>query len=366
MSILVLGAGGFIGSHLVERLLDGGRAVLAVDIAADKLAGARGRPGLRIALHDIRDPGFDLDGCVRGADLVIDLIAYANPGLYVRMPLEVFRLNFEENLRIARACARFGKRLVQFSSCEVYGMTPAAVIPDKLLDPEDPALATFAEDESACLLGPVARHRWIYASAKQLLERVLHAMGLTGELDYTIIRPFNFLGPRIDFLPADGVGVPRVFSFFMEALLRGKPMKLVDGGRSRRCYTDIDDAVEAIVRIVDNPGGVCDRQIFNIGSPANEIRISGLAALMAEIFAGRTGVPPTDLPGPVAVSAEEFFGLGYQDSDRRIPDIAKARRLLGWEPRTGLRETVARAMAGFLPRARSEAPARVETPPAKP
>jgi UDP-apiose/xylose synthase len=349
MAILVLGAGGFIGSHLVERLLAGGRPVLAVDLSADKLAGVLGRPGLRIALHDIRDPAFDLEGLVREADLVVDLIAYANPGLYVRMPLEVFRLNFEENLRIARACARRGKRLVQFSSCEVYGMTPAAVMPDKLIDPEDPALATFSEDRSPCLLGPVGRHRWIYASAKQLLERVLHAMGLAGELDYTIIRPFNFLGPRIDYLPSEGDGVPRVFSCFMEALLRGEPMKLVDGGRQRRCYTDIGDAVEAISRVVDNNGGVCDRQIFNIGSPANEVRISELAALMRGIFAERTGLPERDLPRPVSVSAEEFYGEGYQDSDRRIPDIAKARRLLGWEPRVGLRETLVRAMDGYLP-----------------
>ncbi|MBN2207407.1 MAG: NAD-dependent epimerase/dehydratase family protein [Candidatus Aminicenantes bacterium] len=349
MSILVLGAGGFIGSHLVERLLDGGRPVAAVDLSVDKLARVLGRPGLRVALNDIREPAFDLDGFVRGADLVIDLIAYANPGLYVRMPLEVFRLNFEENLRIARACARHGKRLIQFSSCEVYGMTPAAVVPDKLLDPDDPGLATFSEDRSPCLLGPVGRHRWIYASAKQLLERVLHAMGLAGELDYTIVRPFNFLGPRIDFLPSEGDGVPRVFSYFMEALLRGEPMKLVDGGRRRRCYTDIGDAVEAIARIVDDPGGVCGRQIFNIGSPANEVRISELAALMREIYAERLGVPESALPRPVTVSAEEFYGSGYQDSDRRIPDIAKARRLLGWEPRVGLRDTLVRAMGEYLP-----------------
>lgn len=366
MSTLVLGGGGFIGSHLVDRLLNEGRRVTAVDVSVAKLGHVLDHPRLRVALHDIRDSGFDLDGSVRGADLVIDLVAYANPGLYVRMPLEVFRLNFEENLRIARACARHGKRLIQFSSCEVYGMTPAAVVPGLLRDPEDPALATFSEDRSPCLLGPVGRHRWIYASAKQLLERVLHAMGLAGELDYTIVRPFNFLGPRIDSLPSAGEGVPRVFSYFMEALLRGEPMKLVDGGRNRRCYTDIGDAVEAIARIVDDAGGVCSRQIFNIGSPANEIRISGLAELMTGIYAGRLGIPESDLPPPVTVSGAAFYGEGYQDSDRRIPDISKARRLLGWEPRTGLRDTVARAMAEYLPPHRAEASVPAPALPSRP
>jgi UDP-apiose/xylose synthase len=348
MPTLMLGAGGFIGSHLTERLLADGRSVLAVDTHSDKLADVLNNKGLRFLRRDIRDPSFDLDGSVRDCDLVVDLIAYANPGLYVRMPAEVFRLNFEENLRIARACIRHGKRLVQFSSCEVYGMTPAAIIPDKLGDPEDPALATFSEDASPSLLGPVGKHRWIYASAKLLLERVLHAHGLAGELDYTIIRPFNFLGPRIDYLPSEGDGVPRVFSYFMDALLNRTPLKLVDGGRHRRCYTYITDAVECISRIVANPDGVCDRQIFNIGSPGNEISIRGLAELMREIYAARSGVAERSLPPLVEVPAEEFYGPGYQDSDRRIPDISKARRLLAWEPRTGLRELVTATMDSYV------------------
>lgn len=107
-----------------------------------------------------------------------------------------------ENLKIAEACVDYHRRLIQFSTCEVYGKT-AASISGSEQDADDPSYATFSEDHSNFVLGPVQKHRWIYASAKQLLERVIH--------NYTIVRPFNFIGPKIDFLPSNGSGIPRVF-----------------------------------------------------------------------------------------------------------------------------------------------------------
>lgn len=366
MKILSFGAGGFIGSHLTARLLADGHDVTAVDVHADKIEELLRHPRLRYLDADIRDPGLDLDGLVGDTDLVIDLVAHANPGIYVRAPLGVFRLNFTDNLRIAEACVRRGRRIVQFSSCEVYGKSLAAAAPPgSLRDPEDPALATFSEDRSDLVLGPVAKHRWIYACGKQLLERVLHAYGLEEGLRYTIVRPFNFIGPKIDYLPADTDGVPRVFSYFMEALLRGEPMRLVDGGSHRRCYTAIGDAVACIARIVENPGGVCDRQIFNVGSPANETTIRGLAERMRAIYAARFLPPGGRLSGMVDVSGEEFYGEGYEDSDRRIPDIAKARTLLGWEPRVGLDEILLETMRHYAgPEVGAAAPPAPKRPPA--
>jgi len=230
--------------------------------------------------------------------------------------------------------------LIQFSTCEVYGRTAASLPNAHLTNPEDPALATFNEDTTEYILGPVSKHRWIYSCAKQLLERVLHAYGLEKGFNYTIIRPFNFIGPKIDFLPQDDTsGIPRVFSFFMESLFTGEPMKLVNGGTNRRCYTYIDDAVECCYRIVQNPGGVCDKQIFNIGSPYNEVSIRQMAELMREIYAAKFRDPAVPLPEIVSVSGEEFYGEGYDDSDRRIPDITKARTLLGWEPKFSKNDT---------------------------
>ena len=348
MRILALGAAGFIGSHLTYRLLTEGHTVTAVDLETGKVTDFIDHPNLTFLKQDIRAKDWDLERLVSDSDLVIDLIAYANPGLYIKIPLEVFRLNFTENLKIAEACVRHNKRLIQFSTCEVYGRTAASLPHAKLENPEDPIHATFSEDTSEYILGPVSKHRWIYSSAKQLLERVLHAYGIEQGFNYTIIRPFNFIGPKIDFLLHEKDGIPRVFSFFMDALLNGTQMKLVDGGTARRCYTYIDDAVECSYRIVENPHGVCDRQIFNIGSPNNEISIRHMAETMRDIYAGKYRNPAVKLPEIISVAAEEFYGIGYEDSDRRIPDITKARTLLGWQPKWSMYDILDTTMRYYV------------------
>jgi UDP-apiose/xylose synthase len=348
--ILLLGAGGFIGANLTERLLADDRyEVSAIDIDGEKLEGQLQHARLTFHRHDIRSRDDSLESLVKDHDLVVDLVAVANPSLYLTHPLDVFHLNFTENLRIVEHCVKHSKRIVQFSTCEVYGRTVAGVLG------KDPASMAFPfnEDTSPLIMGPVKNHRWIYACAKQLLERVLHAHGLEDGLNYTIIRPFNFIGPRIDYLPSERSGNPRVFSHFMNALLYGTPMRLVDGGHSFRAYTHIDDAVEGIVRIIDNPDGVCDREIFNLGTPENETTIRGLAELMKSVFDEEFRRPGDPDPEIIDVPAGEFYGPGYEDCDRRIPDVSKARTLLGWESRHDLRSVVYHTMKYFVDRHRA-------------
>ncbi len=345
LRILILGGGGFIGSHLVHQLLvQADHELFAYDLYDDKLESVPDGSALEFIRGDIREDHKRLDQLIASTDLVIDLIAHANPSLYVSAPLDVVKLNFDENLFIAELCIKYQKRLIQFSTCEVYGKSVVPLVGDRLEDPTDPALAEFSEDSTHMILGPVNKHRWIYSCAKQLLERILHAYGLEDRLDYTIIRPFNFIGPRIDYLPSEEDGNPRVFSHFLQALLAGSPMHLVNGGSQQRAYTLIDDAVDCILRIVENPNGVCSKEIFNIGSPANELSIRELGEKMTETFRRRwwDGVQP--LPELVEISGDEFYGEGYDDSDRRIPDISKARQLLGWEPRFAVDEVIERSM----------------------
>lgn len=357
MRVLLLGVGGFIGSHLVDRLLRDLRyEVEGLDLTDEKLEQVLRIPRFTFVQGDIRHEHDTMRAMIERADVVVDLIAHATPSLYVSKPLEVFELNFLENLYIAEACVEKRKRLVQFSSCEVYGKTLAAVAPDSLKHPDDVRHALFNEDTTDFILGPVNKHRWIYSCAKQLLERVIHAYGLREGLNWSVVRPFNFIGPKIDYLTTNQEGNPRVFSHFMTALLEGTQMKLVNGGHHKRCYTYIDDAVDCIERIIANPDGVCDRQIFNVGSPNNELSIRELAERMRDLYARKFKKPGQRLPDIVDVDSREFYGEGYEDSDRRIPDITKARTLLGWQPKYGLDETIERSMAGFVPYASTASP----------
>jgi UDP-apiose/xylose synthase len=338
MNVAILGAGGFIGSHLVEHLLARGEHhVTGLDLTDEKLVGMSGH-GFTFVQADVRGDIAVVSEIIRRADVIVDLVAYANPSIYVTAPLEVFELNFTQNLEIARLCMRHRKRLIQYSTAEVYGKATAGT--------------SFSEDSTDFVLGPIHRQRWIYASAKILLERVLYAHGVAGDLDYTIVRPFNFIGPRIDYLvPANAVGGPRVFPHFVSALLTGGPIRLVDGGRVNRAFTHIDDANTAFQTLLDRPHDT-RHQIYNVGNPANNTTIRGLAMLMMDVYEELTGAPPASRL--IDVDGEEFYGAGYEDGDRLPPDISKM-RALGWNPRHDLRRTVTDGLAYYLGRRRAEA-----------
>src|SRR5215207_9545008 len=239
MRILMLGAGGFIGSNLVEHLCRSqvdDYEIVGVDISDEKVPEVGSD---RFSFHNVDFTEPFVTEELKRADVVIDLVAYANPSVYVESPLETFRLNFLQNLKIVDLCVEHGKRLIQYSTCEVYGR---------------PSGDAYSEDHSELICGPVTKQRWIYSAGKQLLERVIHAYGLEGQLEYGIIRPFNFIGPRFDYLvPAGNKGGPRVFAQFMSALLTGGPMYLVNGGEQRRSFTHIDDASAGFETILLSP-----------------------------------------------------------------------------------------------------------------
>ena len=332
-TVTILGAGGFIGSHLVGHLLAGGQhRIIGVDITAEKLEDIGG-PAFRFHQADIRKHPELLDRVVAEADVVVDLIAYANPSMYVTEPLEVFDLNFMQNLEIAKRCIAHRKRLIQYSSAEVYGKGAEG--------------SAYVEDVSDGVFGPVHKQRWIYATAKMLLERVLYAHGVAGDLECTLIRPFNFIGSRIDYLvPANAIGGPRVFPHFISALLTGGPLRLVDGGHVRRAFLHIDDANRAFQAILDRPEETRN-QIYNVGNPANDLTIREVALLMLDLYRELTGKDAESRL--VEISGTDFYGQGYEDSSRLPPDVSKLRRL-GWAPRHDVRSTFRDAMAYYLER----------------
>jgi UDP-apiose/xylose synthase len=335
--ITVLGAGGFVGSHLVPALLTRLRCEIdAVDVDFRKLAFEH--PKLRRIHSRIEAPGL-VPTLVERSQLVISLSALCNPALYNTLPLEVIDANYTHLLPVVQACASARVRLIHFSTSEVYGRMA--------LDDRGQVGRTMNESETG-FLGPVERERWTYACAKQLLERVIFAHGAHGSLPFTIVRLFNVIGPRMDFLPGvDGEGIPRVLAMFMHALLRRRELQLVGGGRQRRTFMAVQDLVEAVCRIVERQEA-CHNQILNLGNPSNDISIAELAGLLGDVFATRVpGAPPARMR---SIAAAELYGEGYDDSESRIPEIEKAKRLLDWEPRLSLAQMLPEIVDSYVQR----------------
>jgi UDP-apiose/xylose synthase len=333
--IAIFGGGGFIGSHLAKGLVAHQYSdVICLDVTEEKLQRIVPSEGYEFKYCDVRTDDELVSKVTQESDIVIDLVAYANPITYLERPLEVVELNLFDNLKIADPCARFEKTLIQFSTCEVYGKTGGSTKP-------------FNEDTTDFIIGPVGNHRWIYSCAKQLLERIIHAKGLKHELEYVIIRPFNFIGPEMDYLvQSQADGTPRVFPNFMSSLLYDQPMYLVNRGISQRSFTYIDDAIDAILLILENLDRL-KNEIVNIGNPCNEISIRGLAHLMTDLYEQITGnIPNAPI---VEVPAQDFYGKGYEDCDRRIPDITKLAKL-GWQPQYNLEQTLRKSMRYYCER----------------
>jgi UDP-apiose/xylose synthase len=345
MNVCILGCGGFVGSHLTERLLSATEhRVVGVDLTSAKIEHLVGHSRLEFHERDV-STADDARGFVAESDVVVHLAAICNPALYNTRPLDVIDANFTRALPVVRLCTELDRWLVYYSTCEVYGKTVAGFALEGSAFGDDPANYVMTEDASPLVLGPVARQRWTYSCAKQLAERVIYAEGAERGLRYTILRPFNFVGPRMDFLPGvDGEGVPRVFPLFMKALLADEPLLLVDGGRARRTFLHVREATDAFMRVLKRPEE-CRGQILNVGNPGNETTIRGLAELMADIFTEKTGLPRTKIE---EVDSRDFYGEGYDDCDRRVPDVAKAEALLDWRPEVPLRELLAETMGYYI------------------
>ena len=334
MKILILGVNGFIGHSLTNRILrDTGWEVFGMDIGEDRIHDHLGHPRFHFLEGDIAINREWIEYHVKKCDVVLPLVAIATPKAYVDSPLAVFELDFEQNLRIVRQAVQYDTRVVFPSTSEIYGMCG-----DKV----------FSEENSPLVLGPIRKERWIYACAKQLLDRVIWAYGHQG-LRFTLFRPFNWIGPKLDDITTPKEGSSRVVTQFLGHLLRGEPIRLVDGGRQRRCFTYIDDGVEALMRILENTGGRADGRIFNIGNPENDCSVRELAKLLVEILSGFPGHEKVARDAKLLeVSSADYYGEAYQDIQVRVPDLTNARTALGWEPRIGLRDALERTVGHYV------------------
>ena len=321
--VLILGVNGFIGHHLTAKILaTTDWDVFGMDMSCSRLGASIDHPRMHFFEGDITINKEWVEYNVRKCDVILPLVAIATPATYVREPLRVFELDFEANLPIVRAAVKYKKHLVFPSTSEVYGMCS-----DAEFDPET----------SQFVYGPINKQRWIYACSKQLLDRVIAAYGMEQGLNYTLFRPFNWIGSGLDSIFESKEGSSRVVTQFMGQIVRGEPIQLVDGGRQRRAFADVSDGIDALIRIIENRNGVASGRIYNIGNPANQFSVRELAEMMLamareypEYAASASDCRIVD------TSANAFYGEGYQDVQNRSPKITATTADLGWEPKVDM------------------------------
>lgn len=346
-TIGIIGCGGFIGYHLTKRILSTTCwDIIGIDYDSHKIAEFLGTDRIKFYQGNYTENNR-IESIVANCDVVFSLASICNPSLYNTQPLDVIKSNYNDPCVLVDACSKHHKWLIHFSTSEVYGKTISSFKEPGENHREDYVLH---EHKTPFLTGNVKAQRWSYANAKQLLERYIYAHSYTHQLPFTILRPFNFIGPKMDYIPGiDGEGVPRVLACFMDALLKNQPLSLVDGGHSMRTFTYIDDVIDLLMIILQN-SEKSKNQIFNVGNAKNEVSIKDLAKLMLKIKNDILCVSDerTLKLQTIDIPASEFYGAGYEDSDRRFPDTSLTEEKLGWQAKTLLPHALRVTMEWFL------------------
>ena len=316
--VLVTGGAGFIGSHLVERLLAAGKSVVVLDDLStgslDNLSWVSGEPALRVVQSKI-SACSELAEMVAGAESIYHLAAAVGVELVVKSPIRVLATNVRETEVLLEAAAAQGAPVLLTSTSEVYGKS------------QKPA---FSEEDDL-LIGPPHQARWSYACSKLMDEFLALAYAKERSLPVVIARLFNTVGPRQT--GRYGMVLPR----FIAAAKQGRPLKVHGDGQQSRCFCYVRDAVEALVGLQNCPtaGG----QVFNVGG-AEEITMHGLARLVIEILGSNSAIE--------LIPYSEAYEPGFEDMRRRKPVTEKLAAAIGFRPGTPLRtiiELTASAMA---------------------
>ncbi len=321
--VLILGVNGFIGHHLSQRIIrDSDWEVYGMDMQDERVTGLLEHPRFHFFEGDITINREWIEYHIRKCDTVLPLVAIATPATYVKEPLRVFELDFEANLPIVRSCVKYGKRIVFPSTSEVYGMCG---------DSE------FDAEHSHLVLGPISKQRWIYACSKQLMDRVIWAYGSEGRLDFTLFRPFNWIGAGLDSINTPKEGSSRVITQFLGHIVRGENISLVDGGNQKRAFTYVSDGIDALMKIIDNAKGIATGKIYNVGNPKNNYSVKDLARMMLELALTyaeyRRSAKKVKL---VDTTSARYYGAGYQDVQNRVPKITNTCADLKWRPRVDM------------------------------
>jgi UDP-glucose 4-epimerase len=301
MRTVVTGGAGFIGSHLSERLLQQGHDVVAVDDLSTgspvNLLPLLDHPRFTFVRGSVLDAEL-VDELVAGCDRVFHLAAAVGVHTIVDQPLQSLRTNIEGSHRVLDAALRHDRRILLTSTSEVYGKNT------DLLD-----------EESDRVLGSPFKARWSYATAKAIDELIAQTYWQSHGLRVVVARLFNTVGPRQT--GRYGMVVPRLVA----QALGDEPLTVHGDGQQTRCFCHVDDIVPALIALLDTPAAY--GEAVNLGNPV-ETSIVALAQTILDLTGSDAEIQ--------LVPYGDAYGAGYEDMQRRIPDISKARRMITFDP----------------------------------
>lgn len=314
---LITGGAGFIGSHLAEALLKKGDRVTVIDDLStgrfENIAHLTSNPNFHFAIETITNQTV-MDRLVSECDLIFHLAAAVGVDLIVRSPIHTIETNVMGTEMVLKTARRYRTKVMIASTSEIYGKSTKA---------------PFSEDDDR-VMGPTTKSRWSYATSKALDEFLALAYHKEVGLPVVVFRLFNTVGPRQR--GRYGMVIPR----FVQWALRNEPIQIYGDGQQTRCFANVSDVVEAIDRLSECEAAVGD--VFNIGSQ-EEVTIRELAERVRERANSRSEI--------VTIPYSEAYEEGFEDMRRRVPDISKVQRLIGWKPRKTLNETLDEVIAYF-------------------
>jgi UDP-glucose 4-epimerase len=317
MRVLITGGAGFIGSHLAEALLQRGQHVTIIDDLStgrmENFANIRAYPHFRFAIESIMNETV-MDRLVSECDMIYHLASAVGVELIVNRPVEVIERCIMGSEIVLKIANRYKKKVLITSTSEVYGKS---------------SKVPFSEDDDR-ILGPTTKSRWSYSCSKAIDEFLALAYLKEKGLPVVIVRLFNTVGPRQT--GQYGMVVPR----FVQAAMRQQPIRVYGDGQQSRCFGYVGDVVNAIIALASHPMAV--GQIFNIGSN-EEITIMDLAKRVKDIVGS-----PSEI---VKVPYAEAYEQGFEDMARRVPDLTKIKKLIGYAPKVKLDEIIIRVRDYF-------------------